>query len=285
MSNTKVCSKCEKQWPATTKYFHLNGRRLYSSCRACRTTTPKQRNFALAKMYCPDDKKVCTTCLRCWPETAGYFYPSGDCPGKFRGKCLACAAHPSRRDLVLQQLLAPDGLRVCSVCLTAKPATTEHFRLFTVEQQLSRKCKKCACQQARTYYNEHREERREYDNSEERVEAKKRHRMENRERYRQLAVVNAGRRRALELQAEGGYTQYDISQMYEQQQGMCCYCEVSLENTYHIEHIIPLSRGGSNWPDNIALSCASCNSRKGARTLMEFLPVLGYATNAGGVMF
>jgi hypothetical protein len=36
--------------------------------------------------------------------------------------------------------------------------------------------------------------------------------------------------------------------------------------TFHLEHIVPKSAGGSASIDNLALSCASCNLAKGART-------------------
>ncbi|PKO23357.1 MAG: hypothetical protein CVU38_04465 [Chloroflexi bacterium HGW-Chloroflexi-1] len=34
----------------------------------------------------------------------------------------------------------------------------------------------------------------------------------------------------------------------------------------HVEHIIPLARGGSSDEDNLWLTCAWCNSYKGAQT-------------------
>jgi 5-methylcytosine-specific restriction endonuclease McrA len=33
----------------------------------------------------------------------------------------------------------------------------------------------------------------------------------------------------------------------------------------HIDHIIPVSRGGKNNLENLVLSCQSCNSKKGAK--------------------
>jgi hypothetical protein len=36
--------------------------------------------------------------------------------------------------------------------------------------------------------------------------------------------------------------------------------------TFHIEHIVPSSRGGPSTPDNLALSCPGCNLHKSDRT-------------------
>ena len=52
----------------------------------------------------------------------------------------------------------------------------------------------------------------------------------------------------------------------------CFYCGVMLgEKTATEDHKIPLSRGGSNYIDNIALACRSCNSSKWTKTADEFL--------------
>ncbi len=40
-------------------------------------------------------------------------------------------------------------------------------------------------------------------------------------------------------------------------QGVCAY-------TFHVEHITPRSRGGTNTLTNYALACFSCNNAKGA---------------------
>ncbi len=49
----------------------------------------------------------------------------------------------------------------------------------------------------------------------------------------------------------------------------CEYCRMhqSLQGaTFHIEHILPRSRGGSDDPDNLALACPRCNLQKSDRT-------------------
>jgi hypothetical protein len=47
--------------------------------------------------------------------------------------------------------------------------------------------------------------------------------------------------------------------------GRCEYCRAPQDAcayTFHIEHIVPRSKGGSDTPANGALSCWSCNSAK-----------------------
>jgi HNH endonuclease len=46
----------------------------------------------------------------------------------------------------------------------------------------------------------------------------------------------------------------------------CCMHQALQGATFHVEHIIPASRGGSSDPDNLAWSCPGCNLRKADRT-------------------
>lgn len=53
---------------------------------------------------------------------------------------------------------------------------------------------------------------------------------------------------------------------------VCFYCEQTITiGESHLEHKRPISRGGTNWRGNLALSCASCNLRKGRKTHEEFM--------------
>jgi 5-methylcytosine-specific restriction endonuclease McrA len=82
-------------------------------------------------------------------------------------------------------------------------------------------------------------------------------------------------RRAREHGAEGKFTKADIKALFERQRGKCAYCTKSIRNGYHIDHVTPLARGGSNWITNISLACAKCNTTKGATDPLEFARRLG----------
>jgi 5-methylcytosine-specific restriction endonuclease McrA len=78
------------------------------------------------------------------------------------------------------------------------------------------------------------------------------------------------RRRALEYGAEGSYTRQDIERMLAEQKFICAACPADLTECFHIDHKLPLSRGGSNWPINLHLLCPSCNQSKGNKTMEEW---------------
>jgi hypothetical protein len=49
----------------------------------------------------------------------------------------------------------------------------------------------------------------------------------------------------------------------------CRYCG-SKDADGHVDHVIPLSRGGSDSLDNLVWACSTCNLRKGSKTAGEF---------------
>lgn len=90
------------------------------------------------------------------------------------------------------------------------------------------------------------------------------------ERERQL--VKAHERRMV----EGSFTPSDIRTLYDEQEGRCAYCGITLHGQYHIDHLIPVSRGGTNNPENLRLACPSCNLSKAARLIEEWELVRGW---------
>jgi 5-methylcytosine-specific restriction endonuclease McrA len=49
----------------------------------------------------------------------------------------------------------------------------------------------------------------------------------------------------------------------------CAYCG-GTSGPFHLDHIIPWSRGGENTSDNLNVACARCNWSKGNKTLEEW---------------
>lgn len=80
------------------------------------------------------------------------------------------------------------------------------------------------------------------------------------------------RRKARDLGAKGHYTAEQFLARVQFFEWKCRYCQCSLTlYTLTVDHQIPLSRGGSNWPSNLVPSCKSCNSRKHNKTPKEFI--------------
>jgi 5-methylcytosine-specific restriction endonuclease McrA len=71
--------------------------------------------------------------------------------------------------------------------------------------------------------------------------------------------------------AQSAIKEHLIAMNLEVGQIVCYYCSVSLEpEEVHIEHKLPVVRGGTNSRKNLALACSTCNLRKGTKTEPEF---------------
>lgn len=79
------------------------------------------------------------------------------------------------------------------------------------------------------------------------------------------------RRRARKRQVGGQFTECDVVRLLIAQSGRCEWCNACLDEKFHIDHIVPISRGGGNDAANICLSCPSCNIKKGAKLPSEFI--------------
>ena len=79
------------------------------------------------------------------------------------------------------------------------------------------------------------------------------------------------RRRARERASAGSHTAGDIrlqvrSQTDKRGKLRCWWCSKIIKNNdYHVDHRIPLARGGSNAPENLCISCPECNLSKQAK--------------------
>lgn len=91
-----------------------------------------------------------------------------------------------------------------------------------------------------------------------------------------------GRNRyARKMAAPGTHTASDVQAQYERQRGKCFWgrrvnpeCTVGLKSGYHVDHVTPLVKQGSNGRENLVLACAKCNLRKNAKHPMDWAGVL-----------
>jgi 5-methylcytosine-specific restriction endonuclease McrA len=175
----------------------------------------------------------------------------------------------------------------CTVCGSTYPTTVEFFRSWAHSRDgLTAQCRECLKRISRErpvdkesqraagkrYRERNRErvresQRRYYENNHERVlQTKRTHYEANREAW----VTYVRNRRALQRSAEGTHTLAEVRKMLDDQGGVCAYCECEIGDSYQVDHMVPLSRGGRNDWTNLAVVCEWCNNSKNAKTTEEF---------------
>jgi 5-methylcytosine-specific restriction endonuclease McrA len=97
---------------------------------------------------------------------------------------------------------------------------------------------------------------------------------ENKEKAHQRAFLNKARQRSGK-QVKGSHTFEEWQELIKKHDFKCYYCKERMAKEdsplkWTRDHIIPLSRGGSDDINNIVPSCKSCNSSKGDKTLEEW---------------
>lgn len=148
---------------------------------------------------------------------------------------------------------------------TGKPCIRGHIAERTTWNHVCVECRKLwrdavreeSRQKAKAYYRAHKAEARE--------RLKRR-----REKSREMYAAERQRHRARKRAAPGSHTGQQILQLLEKQRGQCANCKKCIRGGYHIDHIVPLVRGGDNDIGNIQLLCPACNGEKWALDPLEW---------------
>ena len=82
--------------------------------------------------------------------------------------------------------------------------------------------------------------------------------------------AHAHARRARVRNAPGSHTGEQLVNLHKLQRGRCAVCGDNLKKGRHVDHIVPLAKGGSNDITNIQLLCPPCNLSKNAKDPLEF---------------
>lgn len=76
-------------------------------------------------------------------------------------------------------------------------------------------------------------------------------------------------RNAIKKNSSGSHTAAEIKLIFESQRGLCASCPNKLfrsgKNKFHVDHIMPLAKGGTNDRYNLQCLCPTCNMRKHAK--------------------
>lgn len=164
-------------------------------------------------------------------------------------------------DIILQ--------RACNKCGVAFPRTDEYWHKNCRNKDgLAINCKGCMKLRASDRYTEKKAEinarkRAFYHNQKRRIlNQQKDYRNRNRNAVRLRLRESRHRRRARELEVEGSHTKEDILLQYRSQHGKCWWCAKPVGNKYHVDHVRPITRGGSDNPENLVIACPFCNRSK-----------------------
>lgn len=224
--------------------------------------------------------------------------------------CKKCCAEKKGR-VWRPKCLIPDGYRQCGhcgQCLTVDNFQKNHNNHLGL-QNVCKECKKIADAEWRSNnleksrakskarYHAKPEERKQYkETHKEQIaetkrnyrrthpEAVKKHKRDGNKRFKEREPEKFKLRQKISrIKRQGGkgnVTRLKIIELYHDQNERCAYCGISIywsvPRDIHIDHVIPLSKGGSNDIDNLALTCHACNESKGDKLLTDWLLVRGW---------
>lgn len=67
-----------------------------------------------------------------------------------------------------------------------------------------------------------------------------------------------------------------VKRIGERQRWKCVVCLACIKRDYHMDHIMPLAKGGIHEASNLQLLCPPCNVRKSAKHPIDFMQERGF---------
>ena len=185
--------------------------------------------------------KRCTQCGQEFPATSEYFYRDAHLSCGLMSACKKCRYEYQHR----YRLENGDPVR----------AGEKRYR-DTHPEKMRQKRERQSIELRET-------KRRWYEKNKSRMTEKNR---QWRREHADIIRTNNRNRKAMLRNAPGEHHIEDVRDQYRRQKGKCYYCGKKVGDTYHVDHVIPLSRGGSNGPDNLVITCPDCNLSKRDRS-------------------
>lgn len=259
MTQTKTCTKCSQT--KSLSEFHNEKRGKYgktSRCKTCVSQLSKSYKFKPKKYLSDDELKQCTKCLIDKPAS-NFSKHSGN----------------------------SDGL--ATICKYCKSIQDAEYRKNNKEnksiadkkyyqdnkEKHQKNCKQWRIKNS-TYYADHQRIYRQ--NNKDKLALTKKQYIAT-PKGKAVRKASHQKRKALLRNVVGKYKSSDILKLFELQSNKCVYCKKDIDSTirdgYHIDHVIPLNKNGTNNPDNLQLLCVTCNCSKQDKLPEEFAQQFG----------
>jgi 5-methylcytosine-specific restriction endonuclease McrA len=231
--------------------------------------------------------KACSKCGVVKPATEELFYRAKANKSGIKARCRSCAnadakiyyADPDKEKKRIAKATErlrnlSDPFSTCIGCNAIKPATSDFFyRSKNTKSGIEGTCRSCRSAYQKTYYEQ---------NFEQICASQKIYNKADPERYKATARSKNRRRKAKRL--NNGfeiYTEFQVLDLF----GTDCYiCKepIDLEasrkcgiegwqRSLHIDHVLPMSKGGPDTLSNVRPSHAECNLIKGSKDGAEHL--------------
>ena len=184
--------------------------------------------------------------------------------------------HRQHADRLTKTCIACLAVKACTLCHVHKPLDAFYRRRAALDGHMGR-CKTCLQQRQKAFRVAHPDLARHRD-----------------ARYRQAHAEKIAARRARWRQAHPGKSQeyeakrrahkrragkielIDRDYVYQRDRGLCSLCGRKVrKKEISLDHIVPLSLGGTHSLTNVTLVHLQCNTRKRTRTLPQQLYLIG----------
>jgi 5-methylcytosine-specific restriction endonuclease McrA len=202
--------------------------------------------------------------LEAKPETADYFYRHQMSRGGLMAECKVCRESRDRNHDGYEPNTDETITKRCSVCYEEKPATLDNFYAHRYSTcGLEARCKNCRYEST-DRQRLHAYQRQYYAERAELIQAHRREKQKNNlPEYRAMKAAHTRTRRARIAGNGGEHTAEDVQRLLEGQRHCCWWCGERVDDSFEVDHRIPISRGGTNDVGNLVISCWPCNRSKG----------------------
>lgn len=230
-----------------------------------------------------EEFKQCATCKEFKKANLQFFYKRKESRDGFKSSCKLCLISKSKKSFIKNSAKVKERAKIYRSENKEKIAEAQKkWRLENKDwiENYNESHQKEACKRQKKYRdnlsldkkaelkkeNAIRSAKWRKENPSYMVEYLKKYRETNQEK------VSAFQRnyKARKKEAHGSHTGEDVIYIMEKQNHLCFWCGIKLVKI-HVDHYIPLFRGGSNDKTNLVASCPKCNQSKGSKMPSEFI--------------